>query len=230
MNRNTFTVDFGGRLLIGDTISAGETPNLLFLHGAGESHRKRFDSLRDLLATQDIGSVAFDFIGHGETGGDILATCLKDRVDQAITVIRELQIPLPLSIVGSSMGGYIAVKLADLIPAQSIILFVPAMYAAEAYTLPFGGGFTDVIRQEGGWQNSDAWEILAKFTGNLLVFAGGQDEAIPRELIEKIGKTAVNVRHKEIIIFPDAGHAIGRCFSENFPALHLTAEKISTLI
>jgi len=63
-----FQIPFGTHILVGDVMAYGTMVNLLILHGAGQSDRARFRMLREYFVERGIGSAAFDFIGHGETG------------------------------------------------------------------------------------------------------------------------------------------------------------------
>ena len=77
------------------------------------NRQKNFDVLRELLFKNGISSCAFDFIGHGETAGDITTSSLEIRVKQVLAVVQSQALPQPLSIVASSMSGHIAIKLSE---------------------------------------------------------------------------------------------------------------------
>ena len=95
MSLKTFQLPFGQFVLRGDSYRTGcET---VVLHGAGKSSRARFPRLRESLNDQGIPTASFDFIGHGETGGDISDSTLHGRTDQVAAVIRHTCIePLTL--------------------------------------------------------------------------------------------------------------------------------------
>ncbi len=224
-----FSIKVGSHDIVGDIVGVDERPSVVFLHGAGESHRKRFDPVRDLLAAAGIASVAFDFGGAGESSGELSSFSLKDRVDQACAVIDALQLPQPLSLIGSSMGAYVAVKLTEIFKIRDLILFVPAMYDRKAYDVPFNAGFTTIIRRPGSWRDSDAWDLLRAFRGNILVFAGGRDEVIPKELIAKIDE-APQARSRRTIVFEEADHLIGRHFAGNPAVFDVAGAEVVSLL
>jgi uncharacterized protein len=230
MHRSEFKVKFGQTSLVGDVLYGPEAATPIFLHGAGTAERRRFDPLRDYIAEKGFGSVAFDFIGHGETGGDLKLSSLKERVAETEAVISELKIREPLSLVGMSMGAYVAIKITELFQVTNLILTVPGVYTREAYTIPFGDGFTEMIRSPESWNNSDAWEILGKFKGNLLVFVAGQDTVIPTAIIEKIDSSASEAESKEIVTFDEAPHRILKYFAENPSEASIASEKIIALL
>jgi uncharacterized protein len=189
-----FSVQFGTHHLSGDVLSLSETDpaRLVILHGAGLGTRDRFRPFRTCLAQHGISSLAFDFIGHGETGGDLSESSLQRRTEQACAVIESVGVTRPFSLLGSSMGGYNAVKLLEIYPIENLILFVPAMYGTAAYAVPFGEAFTRVIRQPNSWAESDAWRILGAFRGRLLLVMAGLDDVIPEDVVRRIYASAVN--------------------------------------
>ena len=203
-----FRVACDGHVLVGDVLAGESAPSLLVLHGAGQSCRERFRQLREYLCGHGIGSVAFDCIGHGDTGGDLRSSSLKSRTEQACAVIEAVSLPQPFSVLAGSMGGYTAVTLLARYRIANLILIGPAMYAAEAYAVPFNRGFTEVIRRPDSWEHSDAWRLLAGFTGRLLVIAGEKDAVIPSGVIRNIYDAACNAAERTLYVARGASHLI----------------------
>ncbi|MEI8189369.1 MAG: alpha/beta fold hydrolase [candidate division NC10 bacterium] len=201
-----FRVPFDGRALVGDVLAGQEPPRLLVLHGAGQSNRERFRQIREHFLVSGIGSVAFDCIGHGETGGDLKQTSLQSRTAQACAVIDALSLPQPFSVLAGSMGGYTAVTLLRRYVIANLILMVPAMYAAEAFAVPFNAGFTEIIRRPNSWESSDVWELLSRFTGRLLLVAGERDRVIPPGVIQGIYEAAKNAKERTLFVAPGTSH------------------------
>lgn len=213
---------------MGDAFGA-TYPQLLFIHGAGSSDRKRFEELRTRLADKGISSSSFDFIGHGETGGSLIGSSLANRVAQASAVIDSQRIPQPLSVVASSMGAYVALKLTELYQIENLILIAPAVYDVKSYSVPFGPAFTKVIRSPFSWRNTDAWEILERYKGNLLVYEAEKDQIIPHEVIKRIYDSARNTQSREVILIKDATHSLAKWLDEHPDSLHQILEKLSEL-
>jgi uncharacterized protein len=201
-------IEFEDRFLVGDVLSDGSPPRLLVLHGAGNSCRQNFRWLREELRAAGVSSAAFDFIGHGDTGGDLKNSSLSSRTRQACRMIDGLGLKQPLALMGVSMSGYTAVKLLEHCRVKSLILVVPAMYTAQAYTIPFNGGFSDIIRQPQSWIHSDAWHILAGYRGRLLIVAGEKDRIIPRGVITRIYDAAAGASERELYVAPKASHFV----------------------
>jgi uncharacterized protein len=203
MKLKPFELPFEDFILRGDTYSEG--CQTMVLHGAGKSSRKRFSRMRTSLNSHGIPSASFDFIGHGETGGALLGTSLHARTEQAATVIRHVCVE-PLTLIAASMGAYTAIKLTEKFAVDDLILMVPAVYTPEAYNIPFGPDFSATIRVPDSWRDSDAFPILAGFTGNLLIIAAEDDNVIPEEVIEKIHASATNARTNQLHIVPESAH------------------------
>lgn len=196
-------VPFGHFMLRGDTY--GHRSNTVVLHGAGKSSRMRFTRLRRALNERGIPTVAFDFVGHGETGGELIGSSLHDRTEQAAAVIRKAA-EEPLTLIGASMSGHTAIKLTEMFRVDHLVLLVPAVYTARAYRLPFGPVFQSTIRVPGSWKDSDAWDILSNFQGNLLVIAAEDDPVIPKEVVERIYGSAKKARRRLLHVVPGSHH------------------------
>lgn len=200
---SSFKIKFHDHILHGDTYR--QKCATLVLHGAGQSSRSRFASLRKNLNDLSIPSAAFDFIGHGQTGGNITDTSLKLRTDQAAAVIQEI-CQLPLTLIGASMSAHTAIMLTRLFEVNNLVLLVPAVYTPAAYHIPFGPEFSAVIRQTDSWQDSEAFDILTGFRGNLLVIAAENDHVIPRQIPHRLLESATSANDKSLFTVPDSGH------------------------
>lgn len=201
-----FELPFESYLLQGDEcLSERNERNTILLHGAGASSRTTFTRLRRYLYGHGISSVSFDFVGHGETGGCIHETSLRKRTDQAAAVIKG-RCQEPLTMIGASMGGYTALKLTQLFAVKNLVLLVPAVYTPQAYDISFGPQFSAVIRRTESWRNSDAFEIMRHFTGNVLIMAAELDTVIPRTLVEELYQSARKANSKALHIIPEASH------------------------
>jgi esterase/lipase len=187
------------------------------LHGAGNAHRGDFRLFREQLLNHGISSAAFDFVGHGNTGGELKSSSLLSRTRQACSVVASLRIQQPFSVIGASMGAYTAVKLLEYYQIKNMILLVPAMYDSKAYKVPFNRGFTQIIRQPESWGDSDAWQILSEYKGRLYIVAAENDEVIPPEVINRIYDSAINAEERTLFVAPQASHAVFTDLRSNNP-------------
>ena len=205
---HSFQIDIDSSVVKGDFYGHTCTDPLLMLHGGGRANKNRFSSMRRSLYEKGISSVAFDFSGCGDSTGIRARSSLESQVTEACRVVETLALNKPVSIMGASMGAYVAVKLLSVYPVSTLILMVPAMYAATAYTVPFAGGFTQIIRKPESWADSDAWELLSKFEGNLILVTAELDDVIPQDVIRRIIRSASRARTKKIITVPGAPHRL----------------------
>lgn len=198
-------------MLKGDGVTGPEDLQAVLIHGAGASERGRFAPLRKVLSELGIGSIAFDCIGHGETGGALGVSSLASRTRQAAAVIEAQCGDAPLALIGTSMGAYNAIRLAEKHSIEALILVVPGVYTPDAYEIPFGQEFSAIIRKERSWNATDAWKILAGFRGRLLVIAAERDAVIPAEIPERLVASAEKASWRELHVVPGAEH--NRLFS-----------------
>ena len=114
-----FFIEFSDTYIHGDNwFESGkedEPPLTLFLHGsAPRENRKEFDLLRQLLVDyHGLSSCAFDFVGHGSTGGEWPGTSLQQRVAQAQDVIDATFDCQPFNIVAIGNSSYAALQLLE---------------------------------------------------------------------------------------------------------------------
>ncbi|MEH4625210.1 alpha/beta hydrolase [Phytobacter diazotrophicus] len=203
INREYFDVPFAGHTLRGDS-SYGSNGHILMIHG-GSKDREVFAHYRQLLDEMGYGTTAFDCLGHGASTGSMSESSLDSRTRQALAVIAHLNVPLT-GCLGASMGAYNAIQLSARVDLHSLILLVPGVYTPVAATVNFGPAFSQIIRQEKSWQDSDAWPLLAGFRGKILIVAAERDEVIPQEIPAKLHNAAREALWKTLFIVPNAGH------------------------
>ena len=203
MQLSPFELAFKAHVLKGD-VNANVCDTLV-MHGAGQSSRARFVKLRQALLTRGIASAAFDFIGHGETGGQLYENSLTCREAQALNVIKSLKMS-PKRLIGSSMSGYTAIKLSQQLQVEQLVLLVPGIYTPSANRVNFGPAFSNVIRQENSWYDSDAFDVLAQFTGEVVIVAADNDTVIPRLLVDRLYEAASNAKGRVLKVISNATH------------------------
>lgn len=199
-------VPFEGRDLHADTLPGDSPLHLFGIHGGGASDRSVWSGLRQSLWRRGVGSTALDCIGHGQTGGVFADSSLQRRGRQVRSVIAHAGVR-PTALAGISMGAYNALRLSEELEAQALILIVPGIYTPEAHEVPFGPDFSAIIRRPRSWIDSDAWDILGRFRGRLLVVAGEQDSVIPVEIPERLHAAATCATQRELLVVPGAGHS-----------------------
>lgn len=201
-----FDVAYDGHVLKGDHYVGADSNRVLYLHGAGASTRRGHHLLRGALQQRGVGSTCFDCVGHGDTGGALAQSSVASRTRQAQAVAAARGLPEPMAIVAASMGAYNAIRMTQSHRVDALVLIVPGVYTPSAYEVPFGPEFSAVIRRERSWADSDAWEILSRFEGRLLVIAAEHDATIPLEIPERLVAAAVNAQSSRLHIVQGAEH------------------------
>jgi len=230
--RHEFAVPFEGLLLRGDHwIGQAGLPQALLLHGGGASSSRGLAALREHLLAQGIGSLAFDFIGHGRTGGLLLGSSLASRQAQVDAVLRAQCVdPSATGVVGFSMGGHIAALSAARHQFAACALVIPAAYTACAAHLPFGPAFSAALRQPASWQDSDAFEALARYAGRLQVISAELDAVVPSDIPARYARESLVAAACHHHVIPGAGHDLSVHFTRHPEARDSAYDLIAALI
>lgn len=204
-----FTIDTPDETLAADRLDAAGGIRCLLLHGAGTSHRGRWLAVRQALAARGIGSLAIDFSGHGESSAHT-PNSLAKRHAEAVAALSCLDAGGPRSVIGISMSGEIAVRLAcD--PRHRIghlVTVVGAAYDEAAFATPFGPAFSAQIRREQSWRRSRAFGDIAAFRGHMTLVRAGHDQVIPPEIATMLQANATQAQDARIVDLPGAGHML----------------------
>lgn len=193
-----------------DWAEGSPPPSVLSLHGGGPSHKDTTRYLAEALTRLGKTVVRFDFSGQGESTGEMSRSSLAKRIDEASAAWRFLGSRTPVTLVGTSMGGYVAASLVPETNVDTLILFCPAAYAARARNLEFGSGFTDVIRQARSFLETDIGESLTGFTGRTLFIRGTKDEVIPEAVVELYRQALAQTNRWEEWAIEGCPHSIHR--------------------
>ncbi|MFF8396026.1 alpha/beta fold hydrolase [Streptomyces sp. NPDC016172] len=218
-----FTHVFGGERLSGLSSGGGEPARatVVLLHGAGNGCKERLVPLLAEFAAHGCHALAFDFSGHGESTGLLRELSLRRRFEQAVSVIdARARVDGPLVLVGFSMSGQ---TVADLVGhyrdrVAALGLCAPAVYAGEAWDVPFGAGdgrFSEIIRRPGSWHAAPALDVLRGFEGRAVLAVPGTDEVIPPAVTEAFSQALARRAQFTHWELPDAGHRLGGWFRDH---------------
>jgi len=112
-----FHITAAGRRLAYDHV-AGHSPTIIFLCGfRSDMMGSKAAYLAAWAAEKTLDFLRFDYSGHGQSSGDFLDGCISDWVADAADIIRARAKPA-YTLVGSSMGGWIALLLARQMPEK----------------------------------------------------------------------------------------------------------------
>jgi pimeloyl-ACP methyl ester carboxylesterase len=132
---------------------AGDAPGLLWLGGFNSDMKgTKAIALDAWAADHGRACVRFDYSGHGESGGQFIDGTIGRWLEESVAVFREV-CRGPQVVIGSSMGGWVALLLAREIarrePVQAslagLVLIAPAPDFTEELMWK---GFSPEIRSE----------------------------------------------------------------------------------
>ncbi|MFE7706886.1 alpha/beta hydrolase [Streptomyces sp. NPDC057486] len=194
-------------------------PTAVLLHGAGTSDTSRLTGLLSDFAARGHHALAFDFSGHGDSSGRLSELSLKRRFAQARAVI-DSRVPDggPLVLIGFSMSGQTVADLAAHYGSRvvSIGLCAPAVYAPEAWSVPFGAGFTEIIRTPDSWRRSPALDVFRSLSTRAVLATPLTDTIIPPAVTQAVAGALATSRCRFTgLVHPEADHRLGQWFAVN---------------
>ncbi|MCK7612292.1 alpha/beta hydrolase [Roseibium sediminicola] len=142
---------------------AGDAPCVLWLSGfKSDMNGTKAAALAEFGLEQGHEVVRFDYSGHGLSGGDFENACVSDWLEEAAAVF-DTFCSAETVLVGSSMGGWLALLLAlsrkSTNKIKGLVLIAPAVDFTEE--LMWKQRFTDEIRsailENGRWEQPSAY-------------------------------------------------------------------------
>ena len=206
MNPDLRFIEVDGRTIAARVREGSGSATLLFLPGyASDMDGAKAVSLDAWAVERQIGLVRFDYSGTGSSPGDFADGTLERWLDEALAVIDQLTAG-PLVLVGSSMGGWLALHLALRRPDR--VRGVLGIAAAPDFT---EWGFTDHDRRAlqadgrlerpnpygddsqlttlGFWQSGECLKLLAEEIAiecPIRLIHGDQDHDVPLEIAMRL--------------------------------------------
>ena len=210
-------------------------PTLLAIHGARSNLEIFDDLLTRLLLQAEIPSASFDLSGHGFDQPAEEEEYSLQRNSLEAHHFAELFRSSLNAVIGYSMGGALALKLAERHSDRinKIVLVCPAIYAESAYEVPFGEPFRSQISRPFSFLDCTSYKFLNEFSGQVLLIMGEHDglqavrygasegtsagrvdwgngrsvySPIPAEVIQAI-ESAAKPKLRKIIV-PDCDHSV----------------------
>lgn len=229
--RSDCALQAGAETLAGDVISTPECGPVrtLFLHGAGQSTRQRQWPVREALARLGHASAAIDFSGHGESSA-LQVNSLSKRLVEAQTALDHLCAAdgLPRTVVGVSMSGEIAMRLAcrEENRIGHLVTIVGAVYDRVAFDIPFGPDFSAALRRPDSWRDAAALELVRHYPGRITLVRATEDKVVPGEIADLIKQNAHAARACRIVDLPGVDHRVSERSAEDAGLRALLAQLI----
>lgn len=184
-----------------------DKPVFMSLHGGGTATRERVAYFTQSIADSGYSCIRFDHSGNGESTGTVRQNSLKKRLAEALAVSQFMDQTRPLTVMGNSMGGPIAMELTRHLNIKNAILFCPALYAVEAFEVPFDERFTEILRRENSFLKTDT-ALLENFSGNFLHVISEEDTVIPNGVTALYQRHIVNAASRKFIRIPGIEHQL----------------------
>ena len=175
-----------GRRRIAYRLRPGKSPTLVFLPGyASDMEGTKALALDAFAERRGVGLLRFDYSGTGSSSGRFEDGALAGWLEEALAVIDRLS-QGPLILVGSSMGGWLALHLALLRPER--VQALVGIAAAPDFT---DWGFSSAEAAErqgisrGFWESGQQLLLLTKeipFDGAVRLLHGEKDGEVPLEI------------------------------------------------
>ena len=218
-------------------VRPGIAPGVFWLGGfRSEMTGLKASALDALGAQTGTGVTRFDYSGHGQSGGDFLLGTISRWLEEALAVFATTHGPQVL--VGSSMGGWIALLLArelarrgDADRLQGVVLIAPAVDMTEELMLK---GFSS--RQLKALKNTGRVDRPSQYSAEpypitngliedgrrhllfgrgidvgapVTILQGGKDKDVPREHAMRLVQHLL-LDPVTITLVPDGDHRLSR--------------------
>jgi pimeloyl-ACP methyl ester carboxylesterase len=137
----------------------GKSPGLFWLGGfKSDMKGTKAEALDAWAAGEGRACLRFDYSGHGESGGDFLDGTIGRWLEESVAVYRQFGTG-PQVVIGSSMGGWLALLLArrlaetkDAAPIVGMVLIAPAVdFTEELMWKQFPDPIRREIESKGAW-------------------------------------------------------------------------------
>lgn len=212
--------------------TSGALPVVALCHGFGSGKDNAINRLlADELHRHGIASLRLDFLGHGDSTGDIAALTVSRGAEQVAAAWRYLAAQpwvdrAALGLAGHSFGGAVALRAAATQGrVRAALLLAPVSDYVEVKTRKLGPDGIRAWRERGYNEEDtefglvhlnyafytdaaahDSYALARDVTADCLIVHGADDQVVPlaqsRALAQALGRRA------ELVVVPNADHAL----------------------
>ena len=173
--------------------------SVLLCHGIGETVQRWFGVQR-LLATQGVSSLVFNYSGYGRSKGWFSPEQVERDAVAAFRFLEEQVSPMPVSLLGLSLGSAVVTATLPRVNAKSLVLcaaFTSIRDAAHSIGIPrwLGFGVPPI------WRAAD---VLAKCDVPVLVVHGERDRLFPVAMARELATCCATPAR--VIVVPGLKH------------------------
>lgn len=212
--------------------TAVRRPVALFIHG-WESNQDRMYDLALELSGVGYLCLTFDLRGHGQSSGNYRLATLQDFLSDCVRaydfLINQENIDSNrVVVVGSSLGGYLAILLADIRKVQALVLRAPANYPDHIFNKCLYIEKQNNPEYERSWRcaphtisENKALDSLNHFCGKVLLVESGNDEELPKQILLDYKNSVTEISNLLYSIMENAPHSLTK-----FPELKRVFNKL----
>jgi len=211
----------------------GAGPVVVFCPGyASDMNGTKATALLEICEHERLAMLRFDYSGHGRSGGEFIDGSIGSWLEDAAFIISQVVPQQELLIVGSSMGGWIALLLALRLKAQlcGLLLIAPAPDFTERLILPeLSADQLHTIKMQGVLHRPSeygeplplTWRLLEEGRAHLLLDApiavhcpvrilhGMQDADVPWKLSLELAEQ-LETPDVRLVFVKDGDHRLSR--------------------
>lgn len=185
-------------------------PGLVWLGGfKSDMISTKATALADWSAANGTAYLRFDYSGHGETGGRLEEFTADDWLADCVAAFRQLTSG-PQIVIGSSMGGWLALLLARALAASpedrgrlaALVLIAPAWDMTEALMWEqFPPEVRETIERDGVWMRPSEYGEPYPLTRDLIMsgrahlIGGGMEPGCPVRILQGMRDPDVPWQH-----------------------------------
>jgi pimeloyl-ACP methyl ester carboxylesterase len=195
----------------------GKGPGLFWLGGfKSDMKGTKAEALDQWAASAGRACLRFDYSGHGESGGDFTDGTIGRWLEESLAVYRQFA-KGPQVLVGSSMGGWIALLLANALrrskdaapPLAGMVLIAPAVdFTEELMWKQFSPAIRREIEEKGEWTRPSEYDAggypitrgLIEDGRKHLMLGGLIEPGCPVHILQGIQDPDVPWRHAEALV------------------------------
>jgi pimeloyl-ACP methyl ester carboxylesterase len=196
--------------------SGDSSPGLVWLGGFKSDMKGTKAAALDAWAVaQGRACLRFDYSGHGESSGDFRDGTIGQWLQESIAVYTQFA-QGPQVVIGSSMGGWLALLLAcelrgrkDTAPIAGMVLIAPAVdFTEELMWKPFSDAIKREIEEKGAWMRPSQYsEVPYPITKRLiedgrkhLLLGGLIETGCPVHILQGVQDPDVPWRHAQELV------------------------------
>ncbi|HXX25389.1 MAG TPA: alpha/beta hydrolase [Pseudolabrys sp.] len=198
----------------------GQAPGLFWLGGfKSDMKGTKAEALDQWAAAQGRACVRFDYSGHGESGGEFAEGTIGRWLEESLAVYHKFA-QGPQVVIGSSMGGWLALLLAARLreskesapqntPLAGLVLIAPAVdFTEELMWKQFPYAIKREIEEKGAWMRPSEYseapypitKALIEEGRRHLMLGGMIETGCPVHILQGVKDPDVPWRHAEGLV------------------------------